>query len=232
MLEKLYAIGMNDAMITSSVLTIIISIFAIVAGRNLQMMPDGLQNAVEMGIEKLHGFFEDLMGEHLCKRYFPIVGTLFIWILVCNYTGLLPLAGKMNGFQAPTSNLNIPAGMAITVLILLQVIAIREHGSFRKAYKRFVSPFAFMLPLMLVDELAKPLSLTFRLYGNTFGDEEVVAKFGELCGIGLPVIMQFLVVLFALIQALVFSLLTAIYITEACEGSEDEEHLMAPVKAE
>lgn len=218
MIEKLYAIGMNDAMITSSVLTIIICIFAIIAGRNLQLMPSGLQNVVEMGVEKLHGFFENLMGKYLCDRYFPVVGTLFIWILCCNYSGLLPLMGKAHGMQAPTSNINFPLGMAIAVLLLLQVIGIREHGGL-KAYKRLVSPFFFMLPLMLIDDLAKPLSLTFRLYGNTFGDEEVVHIFGELCPIGLPVLMQFLVVLFALIQALVFSLLTAIYIGEVCEGA-------------
>lgn len=224
-MDKLYALGINDVMITGTVITILITIISIIVSRNLQMIPEGTQNMIEMGIEKLHGFFQSLMGEHLCKRYFPIVGTLFIYILICNYSGLLPLAGKMHGFQAPTSDLNIPAGMAITVLILLQVIGIREHGGIR-AYKRMVSPFVFMLPLMIVDELAKPLSLTFRLYGNTFGDEEVTHVFGELVPIGLPVVMQIMIVLFGLIQALVFSLLTAIYIGEACEGSE-EEHLEA-----
>ena len=73
-----------------------------------------------------------------------------------------------------------------------------------------------------MDELVKPVSLTFRLYGNTYGDEEVIRAFFDILPIGLPVVMQILVVLLALIQALVFSLLTAIYIGEA---SETEEHL-------
>ncbi len=231
MFEKLYALGINDAMITSTVLTIILCIFAILVSRNLQMMPEGMQNVVELAVEKLHGFFEGIMGEYLCKKYFPLVGTLFCWILICNYSGLLPLMGKAHGMQAPTSNLNFPAGMAIVVFFALQIIGIREFRSLKKAYKRLVSPFFFMLPLMLIDEFARPLSLTFRLYGNTFGDEEVVHVFGELCPIGLPVIMQILVVLFALIQALVFSLLTAIYIGEVCEGAHEEENLIEPVKA-
>lgn len=221
MLDKLYSIGMTDAMITSSVLTIIITIVSIIVSRNLKEMPDGAQNMIEMGLEKLHNFFNNLMGEHLCKRYFPLIGTLFIYILICNYSGLLPLAGVAKGFQAPTSSLNFTAGFAILTIILVQIIGIREHRGIR-AYKRMISPFVFMLPLMIIDELAKPVSLAFRLYGNTFGDEEVVHVLSGLCPIGLPVVMQFLIVILALIQALVFSLLAAIYIGEACEM---EEHL-------
>ena len=128
----------------------------------------------------------------------------------------MPFAGIAPGFQAPTSNINFPAGLAILVIILVQVIGIREHHGIG-TYKRMIQPFVFMLPLMLMDELAKPISLTFRLYGNTFGDEQVVEVLRELCPVGLPVVMQLLVVLLALIQALVFSLLTAIYIGEAVE---------------
>ncbi|MDD6191317.1 MAG: F0F1 ATP synthase subunit A [Firmicutes bacterium] len=220
MIDKLYSIGMTDAMITSSVLTILIIIISVIVSRNLKEMPEGVQNMIEMGIEKLHNFFNNLMGEHLCKRYFPLVATLFIYILICNYTGLLPLAGVAKGFQAPTSSLNFTAGFAILVIILVQIIGIREHKGLG-TYKRMVMPFAFMLPLMLIDELAKPISLSLRLYGNTFGDEEVVHVLSGLFPVGLPVIMQFLIVILALVQALVFSLLTAIYIGEACE----KEHL-------
>lgn len=227
MISKLHAIGMSDAMITSSVITIIMCIVAIVIGRNLSVeKPEGVQNMVEMGLEKLHGFFVSLMGEEMCRKYFPIVGTLFIFILICNYSGLLPFAGIAPGFQAPTSDINFPAGMAVLVIILVQIIGLREHRGMG-TYKRMVQPFVFMLPLMLMDELAKPISLTLRLYGNTFGDEQVVEILRELCPLGLPVAMQFLVVLLGLIQALVFSLLTGIYIGEATEKEHNlpiEQH--------
>lgn len=210
-------------MITSSVITIVICIVSILVSRDLKMMPSGVQNMIEMGIEKLHKFFSGVMGEDLCRKYFPLVGTLFIYILICNYSGLLPFAGHADGFQAPTSDINFPAGMAILVIILVQIIGFRELGV-KKVYKRMISPFVFMLPLMIMDELAKPISLTFRLYGNTFGDEKVVEVLFGLCPAIIPAIMQMLVVLLALIQALVFSLLTAIYIGEACEDHELEAH--------
>lgn len=217
MIEKLYAIGMTDAMITSSVITIVICVVAIIISRKINIeKPEGAQNAVEMGLEKLYGFFEDLMGKEMCKKYFPLVGTLFIYVLACNYSGLLPMMGHAPGMQAPTSSLNFPAGLAITVIIAVQIIGIREHRGMG-TYKRMVQPFVFILPLMLIDELAKPVSLTFRLYGNTFGDEMAVDVLRELIPFPIPAIMQFLIILLALIQAVVFSLLTAIYIGEATE---------------
>lgn len=217
MISFLREIGMTDAMITSSIITILICAAAILLSRKISVeKPEGLQNAVEMGMEKLHGFFTELMGEEMCRKYFPLVGTLFIYILICNYSGLLPFAGHAPGFQAPTSDINFPAGLAILVIILVQLIGLREHRGMG-TYKRMIQPFVFILPLMLMDELAKPISLTFRLYGNTFGDEQVVDVLRELCPFLLPVVMQLLVVLLALIQAIVFALLTAIYIGEAVE---------------
>ena len=217
MISKLYDIGMTDAMITSSVITIVICLIAILISRRISVEnPAPIQTMVEMGLEKLHGFFNELMGEEMCKKYFPLVGTLFIYILICNYSGLLPFAGHAPGFQAPTSDINFPAGLALMVIILVQLIGLREHRGMG-TYKRMIQPFIFIFPLMLMDELAKPISLTFRLYGNTFGDEQVVDVLRELCPVLLPVVMQFLVVILALIQAVVFALLTAIYIGEAVE---------------
>ena len=217
MISKLHAIGMTDAMITSSVITILICITVIIISRRISIEnPVGVQNMVEMGIEKLHNFFQELMGPEMCKKYFPLVATLFIYILICNYSGLLPFAGHAPGFQAPTSDINFPAGLALLVIVLVQIIGIKEHRGMG-TYKRMIEPFVFILPLMLMDELAKPISLTFRLYGNTYGDELVVEVLRELCPLLLPVVMQLLVVLLALIQAIVFALLTAIYIGEAVE---------------
>lgn len=221
MIAYLNSIGITNAMITSTAITIFMSAVVIIASRNLKLVPSGVQNMIELGVEKLHNFFTGVMGEHLCRRYFPLVATLFIYILICNYSGLLPFAGELPGFQAPTSDINFPAGMAITAFILIQIIGLREHRGLG-TFKRLFKPFVFIFPLLLMDELVKPVSLTFRLYGNTYGDEQVISAFFDICPLGLPVVMQLLVVLLALIQALVFSLLTAIYIVEACEI---EEHL-------
>jgi F-type H+-transporting ATPase subunit a len=112
--------------------------------------------------------------------------------------------------------------LAIIVFVSFNVIGVREHNGL-SYYKHWLQPFAFLLPLMLIEDFVKPVSLTLRLYGNVFGEETVTHEFFNLVPVGLPVIMQFLSVLMGLIQALVFSLLAAIYIKEAMP--EDEEHL-------
>ena len=101
MISALHNIGMTDGMITSSIITIVLSILAIVAGRHLRIVPSGLQNAVEMAVEGLLNFFSDIMGRKLARQYLPLVRTLFIYILCCNYSGLLPGAGEINGLSAP-----------------------------------------------------------------------------------------------------------------------------------
>jgi len=221
MIETLNGMGITNAMITSTVITIILCVLAILAGRNMQMIPSGLQNLAEAGIEKLHAFFCDVMGEYAGRKYFPLVGTLFIYIVVCNYSGLLPFAGHCPGLQAPTSSINFPLALAVIVFFAVQIIGIREHHGIR-FYKHLFQPVAFLFPIMLLEEFVRPVSLTLRLYGNIYGEEMVVSSFFGLVPLGLPIIMQALSVLMGLVQGLVFSLLAGIYISEA---AETEEHL-------
>ena len=222
MFEMLNSLGISSGMITSTVITIIICIVVIIAGKNMTMIPSGLQNVMEIAVEKLYGFFTDVMGEYACKKYFPIVGTLFIYILLCNYSGLLPMSGHIPGLAAPTSSINFPAALAIVVFFSTQIIGIKESHGLRY-YKHLITPFAFLFPIMLIEEFVRPLSLTLRLYGNIFGEEAVVSSFFGLVPLGLPIIMQALSVLMGLIQALVFSLLAGIYISEAAEGGHELE---------
>ena len=107
MIEALQKIGFTNAMITSAGITLVLCIIAIIGSRRIETIPNSkIQNALEAGIEKLYHFFEDIMGEYACKRYFPLVATLFIYILVCNYSGLLPMSGHLPGLAAPTSSFN------------------------------------------------------------------------------------------------------------------------------
>ncbi len=219
MINLMHSIGMTDGMITSTFITIILLVLSFIAGRHLHTVPGKLQNVAELVVEKLYGFFSDLMGDRLVKKYMWLVGTLFIYILCCNYSGLLPGSGEIPGLSAPTSSINCCAAMAVTVFVMTQVAGIREaHGP--RYYLHLFTPIAALAPLMLLEMLVRPVSLTFRLYGNIYGEETVTHTFFELVPFGVPVIMQCLSVLMGLIQALVFSLLTAIYITEACEFSE------------
>lgn len=228
MIETLNSMGITNPMITSTVITLILCIIAIIGGRHLEMIPSSkLQLLLEIGVEKLRDFFQDVMGEYAGRKYLPIVATLFIYILLCNYSGLLPMSGNLPGLEAPTSSINFPAGLAIVVFFAVQIIGVREtHGL--KFFKHLLQPVAFLFPLMLLEEFVRPLSLTLRLYGNIFGEEAVAHSFFELVPLGVPVIMQALSVLMGAIQALVFALLTGVYISEAAEhGAEEYERLKA-----
>ena len=222
MTEFLEKVGLTSQMFTSIIITIVLCVLAIIAGRRIQTIPSGFQNIVEMAMEKLYGFFEGVMGKYLCKKYFPLIATFFIYILFSNYIGLLPAAGHVPGLAAPTSTVNCTAAMALVAFIAMIGIGIYEHHGLGY-FKHWFEPFVFLFPVMILEDLVKPVSLTLRLYGNVFGEETVATAFFDMVPIGLPVIMQLLAVLMSLIQAFVFALLAAIYITEACP--EEEEHL-------
>jgi F-type H+-transporting ATPase subunit a len=153
------------------------------------------------------------MGPQKARRYFPILATLFLFILISNWSGILPLAGHVKGFAPPTSTLSVTAGLAVVAFITSVVAGLREKGV--GYLKHFFQPFFLMFPLNLIEELVKPLSLSLRLYGNIFGEETVVAVLLGLFAPLTPVPMQLLGLLFGFIQALVFTTLTAIYIANA-----------------
>lgn len=214
MMDAIYELGITSQMITSTVITLIISGIVIIAGRHMQMIPSGLQNIMEIVVEKLQNFYVGVMGEYAGRKYFPLVATLFIYILICNYSGLLPFAGHLPGLAAPTSSINFPLGMALIVFFFTIVVGLIENRG-PGYFKSFFKPVAFLFPIMILEQLVHPVSLTLRLYGNIFGEEAVVAEFFNLVPLGIPIIMQALSVLMGLIQALVFSLLAGIYISEA-----------------
>lgn len=222
MMASLNQYGITDGMVTSLGITIVLLIISIVAGRKMQTVPGRFQNVMELSVGKLYNFFEGIMGKTLCRQYFPIVATLFIYILLCNYIGLLPASGVLPGLKAPTSSLNCTGAMAIFVFFMTTIVGLRAHRG-PSYFKHLFKPFAFLFPLMLIEMFVRPLSLSMRLYGNVFGEETVTEQFFEMVPIGLPVIMQLLSVLMGLVQALVFSLLTAIYFTEAGEIEEGDE---------
>lgn len=223
MIEALNSMGISNGMITSAGITVILCGISIYASKRLQTVPSGLQNFIEWAIGSLHNFFEGIMGRKACNQYFPLIATLFIYILFCNYSGLLPASGHIPGLAAPTGSINCTMSMAIIVFVMMLVVGIKEHRGIGY-FKHYFQPFAFLFPLMVLEDLVKPVSLTLRLYGNVFGEHTVTASFFDLVPIGLPVIMQALGVLMGLIQALVFSLLASIYIKEAMP-EEEIEHL-------
>lgn len=215
--EILFSIGpveITGVLVTMWVIIALLALLSWLATRNMKDVPGPLQNLAEMAVSKLQNYFEGVLGPKLGKEYFPIMATLFIFIIVCNYSGLLPGAGHIKGFSVPTASLSVTAALAITGFFTIHTVGIRERGL--KGYlKSFLS---VMLPLTLVETFVRPFSLALRLFGNLFGEEMVTENLYNIFPIIVPLVMQVLSILFCLIQALVFTMLLGIYISEAAEG--------------
>ena len=176
------------------------------------MIPSGTQNFLEVVVTGIDGLIEETMGKE-GKAYFPLIATIALFILTCNLIGLIP------GFYPPTANLNTNAALALCVFAMTHVVGFKKHGI--GYLKHFMGPIIWLAPLMFVIEIighiARPLSLTLRLFGNMYGHEIVLMIFLALVPLFLPIPMMLMGVLIALIQTFVFTLLAMIYIAGALE---------------
>lgn len=174
-----------------------------------------LRTFFEIITEFFYDLLEGLMGEEGVK-YVPFVTSIFIFILFSNLLGLIP------GFYPPTMNINTNAGIAIFVFIAYNYFGFKKHGL--SYIKHFMGPVIFLaflfLPIELISHIFRPVSLSVRLFGNIFGDHTALETFTDLVPIGVPVFFMALGLLVSIIQALIFALLTAVYIVL----STGEEH--------
>lgn len=221
----LFSIGPLQVTSTVASMWAIILILALVsflATRRLKEVPGPLQNLAELAVEKLQAFFADSLGQKNMRRFFPLFATFFIFIVVSNYSGLLPGVGHVKGMAVPTASLSVTAGLGIIAFLTTHFLGIRERGLKRYAVS-FAKPFFLcflMLPLNLVEQIVRPVSLSLRLYGNMYGEEMVTENLYEIFPIGAPLVMNVLSLLFCFLQALVFTMLLAIYVAEAIEEEE------------
>ncbi|MCF8030745.1 MAG: F0F1 ATP synthase subunit A [Desulfohalobiaceae bacterium] len=221
LLEKLmHAVGLveeghimipNHILYTWLVMLALI-VLAWVATRKITLVPKGVQNFWEIVIGGLEDFVVSTMGEN-GRTVFPLLMTIFIFILFANFIGLAP------GGVAPTANLNTNAAMAIVVFIFYNIVGIKAHGF--KYVKQFTGPVPWLTPLILpieiLSHLARPLSLTVRLFGNIFGEELVLILFFALLPVIATLPMYFLYTLVDTIQAFIFFMLSMIYLKLAFE---------------
>ncbi len=176
------------------------------------LVPDStltFRNFFEIAAESLFKLTESVLGHHEAPIYFPVIGTLFVFIFTANIVGLIP------GLLPPTDNLNTTLALGAFVFIYYNFAGLRAHGI---AYlKHFLGPILWLSPLMLVIEVAshvfRPLSLALRLRGNIMGDHVVLGVFSSLVPYLLPVVFYGLGVFVAFIQAFVFCLMTMVYIS-------------------
>jgi F-type H+-transporting ATPase subunit a len=189
------------------VVDLILIILAIIVWRKMSIIPTKVQSTAEL----VYSMFRDLVLETLGREklhFTPYILTIFLFILLCNIIGVLPVPG----IAEPTRNLNVPLGMAIVVLFVVHFASIREKGL--KAYlKGYSEPFIFMAPLNFISEIAKGVSLAFRLFGNILGGAIIVLVISNLIRyILIPVGLQLFFGLFiGTIQAFVFTMLALSY---------------------
>lgn len=193
-------------------------IVALLVRQSIKLVPTGIQNVVETIIEALLNLAEENIGHHWGKPLFPLIGTLALFIATCNFMGLIP------GFACPTSNINTNAAMAIPVFLATHVYGVRVHGF---AYiMHFMGPIRSVLaiPLMMlmfvievIGHIARPLTLSVRLFGNMSAKHYILGVLGILAPAVIPVAILILGVLVSVIQAFVFTLLTALYLAGAVE---------------
>ena len=213
---KLFGIlDVTGEVVTMWIILLILALLSLVVKANLKERPGKLQNMVETGVEYLDNFFAGILGKQKSRKYFTFLASLFIFIIFSNYSGLIPGVGLTDYVKAPTASLSVTAALGITTFVFLQVSGMRHN--IKHYFKHFVSPIAFMLPLLILDEFIKPASLALRLYGNVFGEETVTEELYHILPIGAPVIMMILSLLFCALQAMVFTMLVSIYLDEMTE---------------
>ncbi len=181
---------------------------------DLEMIPGHGQNFWEIIIGGMDQFFEENMGREMTDTFFPMIATFALYIAVANLIGLIP------GFMSPTSSINTTLALTLIVWVTHHIIGFRAHGI--KYYKHFIGPMPVLIPLMLPIELisnfARILSLSIRLFGNIMAKETLLGILFTLAGAYLaPLPIMVLGVLVSLVQAMVFVLLTVIYFAQAQE---------------
>jgi len=191
---------------------VLLILCGILATRRMDIYPGKFQNFMEFIIGGFDALTMETMGPE-GRKFFPLIATLGLFILVSNLMGLIP------GFESPTANLNTNASMAIVVFLSTHYVGIKVHGV--KYIKQFMGPVWWLVPLMvpieIISHLVRPLSLSVRLFGNIEGGHIVVAVLFLLVPFIIPLPILFLKIFISLIQTLVFMLLSMMYIAGAME---------------
>lgn len=179
--------------------------------RSIEMVPEGIQNFVELILVQLVQLMDDYIGKG-GRKFMPLIGSLAFYIFVANIMGLFP------GAVSPTANINTNAAMALVVFVVYQIVGVQVHGL--RYFKQFLGPVWWMSPLMLpveiLSHLARPVTLSMRLFGNIRGEDLVILVLASMFFL-LPIPMMFFAIFTSILQTFVFIMLTMVYLSLAVE---------------
>jgi F-type H+-transporting ATPase subunit a len=203
----------------SVIVVVVISLLLFLGTRGLKKIPDGAQNLTEVIYELVKGIAFTQLGPSFYAQFLPFVATVFLFVLGSNWAGaLVPwklIEIPVGELSAPTNDINTTACLAI-----LTSITYFGAGFYFKGlgyFGRYIKPSVFLLPINIIEDFTKPLSLNFRLFGNIVADELTVSVLCSLVPILIPVPIMVLGLFASSIQALIFSTLAAAYVAEAIE---------------
>jgi len=246
-----FGFPITNSMIVTWIVAAALIVFAQMATRQMKAVPDGAQNFFEWMVEGLYDLLESILGAHLVRRTFWFFGSVFIFILCANWAGLVPGVGSIGWghdteggfrvtepiFRGANADVNLTLAMALVFFASWIVWGVREAGAagfLKELFAPKGSSTGLLRVLMivvffaagcleLVSILFRPVSLSFRLYGNIFAGETMLETMGSVPSVGwlVQVPFYFLELLVGLVQALVFMLLTAVFTLLICQQHDN-----------
>src|SRR3989344_2568525 len=240
--EEIFHIGhftVTNALLLSAITVVVLLTIGFLVKKNLKMVPGKLQSIMELMIEQILGFMESVLGSKTSAlRYLPLIATIFFFVMISNWLGLMPGVGSIGVyeshegkslfvpiFRAPAADLNFTIALAMISMISVNVLAVLALG-FKKHFSKFFTLknplLSFVGILEFISEFVKIISFSFRLFGNVFAGEVLLTIIVSLVPYAVPLPFLFLEIFVGFIQAFIFAMLTLVFI--ALATSHEEAH--------
>ncbi len=240
-IAHLFGLTVTNSLLTGWIVTAILAISVYLFSRkiNFKKAPGRLQSFVEMIVEALFNLVESIAGREKAKVFFPLVGTLFVFIIFSNWSGLLPglasigIREELHGasvlipfWRAPTADINTTLALGLITMIMVQVYGYKYLGlKYFKKFFDFSNPIKFFVGILeLISDFSKIISFTFRLFGNIIAGEILLLVMGMLVPVLGTTPFIALEIFVGFVQALVFMMLASVFINMATLGHGDEHH--------
>jgi F-type H+-transporting ATPase subunit a len=205
-------IAITRPMVTTWVIIAVLALGSWVVTRRLALHPDRRQATLELIVTGIMGQVEEVIRKD-ARPFLPILGTLFIFLVAANLSGVLP------GVEAPTGKLETPAALALIVFVSVHFFGVRARGPLGYLAS-FAQPKLIMLPLNIISEVTRTFSLIVRLFGNVMSGEFIIALIVGLAGLFVPIPLMALEILVGLVQAYIFTVLATVFIGAAVDTVE------------
>lgn len=207
-------VNITRPVVTTWAIMLVLAATSWLVTRRLQKLPDGRQALIEMVVIGISAQIEDVIRKDP-RPFLPLLGTLFIFLVAANFSGLVP------GIEAPTGKLETPAALALIVFFSVHYFGMRAKGV-RGYLATFAKPKLILLPLNVLSELTRTFSLMLRLFGNIMSGEFIIALIIALAGLFVPIPLMALEILVGLVQAYIFTVLAAVFIGAAAGNAEEK----------